>query len=88
EKISEILRNYPANDLLISGYTARAGTEESCIALSKERAAAVADFLVKLGVKDASCIFTQGFGSSFPIADNSTTEGMARNRRVEITIMN
>jgi outer membrane protein OmpA-like peptidoglycan-associated protein len=88
EKISEILKNYSANDLLISGYTARAGTEESCIALSKERAAAVADFLVNLGVKDARHIFTQGFGSSFPIADNSTEEGMARNRRVEITIMN
>ena len=88
EKISEILRAYSANDLLISGYTARAGTEESCIALSKERATAVADFLVNLGVKDAHHIFTQGFGSSFPIADNSTPEGMARNRRVEITIMN
>ena len=87
EKIADILKAYTENDLLISGYTARAGTEESCIALSKERAAAVADFLVNLGVKDAHHIFTQGFGSSFPIADNSTAEGMARNRRVEITIM-
>lgn len=88
EKISEILKAYSENDLLISGYTARAGTEESCIALSKERASAVADFLVELGVKDPRYIFTQGFGSAFPIADNSTSEGMARNRRVEITIMN
>ena len=88
ETIADILKAYSANDLLISGYTARAGTEESCIALSKERAAAVADFLVKLGVQDAHHIFTQGFGSSFPIADNSTADGMARNRRVEITIMN
>ncbi len=86
--ISEILRSYSDNDLLISGYTARAGTEESCIALSKERASAVADYLVELGVKDPRYIFTQGFGSSFPIADNDTAEGMARNRRVEITIMN
>ena len=88
EKISEILKGYAANDLLISGYTARAGTEESCIALSKQRAAAVADFLMNIGVQDTRHIFTQGFGSAFPIADNSTPEGMARNRRVEITIMN
>ena len=88
ETIAEILKVYTANDLLISGYTARAGTEESCITLSHERASTVANFLISLGVKDVHHIFTQGFGSSFPIADNDTAEGMARNRRVEITIMN
>lgn len=87
-RISEVLATFEDNDLLISGYTARAGTEAACITLSRERAEAVAQYLMELGVKDMKHIFTQGFGSSFPIADNSTAEGMARNRRVEITIMN
>lgn len=87
EKIALLLASFPDNDLLISGHTALSGTLESCQALSEKRAIAVADFLKKLGVKDEYHIFTQGFGASLPIADNSTPEGMAKNRRVEITIL-
>ena len=88
EKIAELLKAFPNNDLLISGHTALSGTMESCQILSEQRAEAVADYLKKLGVKDAYHIFTRGFGASKPIGDNSTEAGMSKNRRVEITIIN
>ena len=88
EKIAELLKAFPNNDLLISGHTALSGTMESCQVLSEQRAEAVADYLKKLGVKDAYHIFTRGFGASKPIGDNSTEAGMSKNRRVEITIIN
>ena len=86
-KIAKILSAFPENDLLISGHTALAGNAQSRQKLSEERASAVAEFLIDLGIKDSHHIFTQGFGATKPIAPNTNTEGMARNRRVEITIM-
>lgn len=84
--IAKIIENF-SNDLLISGHTARSGTEESCQILSKERADSVADYLIQIGVRDKYHLMTQGFGSKVPIATNKTKEGMEKNRRVEITIM-
>lgn len=88
QKISELLKAFPDNDLLITGHTAMAGTQKARQELSEQRAAAVAGYLIELGVKDAYHIFSQGLGGDKPIADNSTEEGKARNRRVEITILN
>nr|MCR4790924.1 OmpA family protein [Treponemataceae bacterium] len=87
EKIAQILQAFPNNDLLVTGHTALSGSAESCQKLSEERAAAVADYLINKGTKDAHSIFTKGMGARQPIAPNSSTVGMARNRRVEITIM-
>lgn len=86
-KLGKLLEAFPDNDLLISGHTARAGSEEECQTLSEERAQAVADFLEQLGIRDAYHIFTRGFGSTMPVADNRTEAGKSRNRRVEITIL-
>lgn len=86
-KIAEILRAYPDNDLLITGHTALAGTPAARQQLSQERAAAVAAYLVQQKVKEEHRIFSRGLGSEQPVADNSTPEGMSRNRRVEITIL-
>lgn len=86
-KLGKLLEAFPDNDLLISGHTARSGSEETCQKLSEERAQAVAAFLEELGVRDAWHIFTRGFGSTMPVADNRTEAGKSRNRRVEITIL-
>jgi flagellar motor protein MotB len=53
--------------------------------LSMDRALRVADFLVKSGV-EAARVSGAGFGEHAPRADNATTEGRARNRRVEIQL--
>lgn len=87
-KISTILKQFPNNDLLISGHTALAGTPEARQELSEQRAQAVAEYLKEIGVKDDYHIFTQGLGATEPVAPNTTEEGKARNRRVEIKILN
>ena len=86
-KIAAILQAYPDNDLLVSGHTALAGTENARQQLSEARAESVADFLVRLGVREKNRVFTRGFGARVPIASNQTEEGKAKNRRVEITIL-
>lgn len=87
EKIAEILKKWPNNDILVSGHTALAGTKKMRQILSEERAGAVAEYLIGLNVRDRFHIFTQGFGASKPVATNQTETGKAKNRRVEITIM-
>ena len=86
KKLAQILEAYPDNDILVSGHTAT-GKGRDPQELSEARAKAVADYLIQLGVKDNYHIFTQGFGDKKPIAPNNTEEGKAKNRRVEITIM-
>ncbi|MFP4431313.1 MAG: OmpA family protein [Spirochaetaceae bacterium] len=86
-QIGEILRNYPENDILVSGHTALAGTAEGRQRLSEQRAAAVGEFLIDEDVREPDRILYQGFGARRPVADNSTPEGMRKNRRVEITIL-
>ena len=86
KKIGELLKQY-SNDLLITGHCAERGTASARQKLSEERAEAVADYLINLGVRDQYHIFTQGKGSREPVASNNTEEGRAKNRRVEITIM-
>lgn len=85
--IADIIKGYPDNDLLINGHTANVGSHESCQQLSEERAKSVADYLISIGTKDSKHIFTMGSGERVPIATNKTKEGRAKNRRVEITIL-
>ena len=87
DKLKEILEAYPDNDILVTGHTALRGDAVSRQQLSDQRAEAVADYLVKIGVRDNYHIFTQGKGAEEPIADNKTEAGRKKNRRVEITIM-
>lgn len=87
EYIAEILRRYPDNDILITGHTALAGTEEGRRRLSIERARAVGRLLIDLDVREAADVLYRGLGATEPIADNTTEAGRRRNRRVEITIL-
>ena len=87
EKIGKLLSNYPDYELLISGHTALAGKAEDRQVLSEQRAAAVANYLIELGVREQHHIFTRGFGAEKSIAPNTTEANMARNRRVEITVL-
>ena len=85
--IADILMNYSDRDILITGHTALAGTEEGRLRLSQERAAAVANYLLELGVRERDQMILRGVGAQEPVADNSTEAGMRKNRRVEITIL-
>jgi len=87
KKIGALLTEYPDYELLISGHTALAGKAEARQILSEQRAAAVANYLIELGVREQHHIYTRGFGAEKPIAPNTTEANRARNRRVEITVL-
>jgi outer membrane protein OmpA-like peptidoglycan-associated protein len=87
QEIAGILRNIPGIKLLVAGHTARAGTVANQRRISQGRAQSVADYLVSLEACDKENIRAVGFGADRSIGDNRTAEGMAANRRVEITIL-
>lgn len=70
----------------VSGHTDNVGTETENQTLSENRAKAVADYLIKKGIQ-TSRVKYKGYGSSKPVSSNDTKEGQAKNRRVEITIL-
>lgn len=86
DKIAAILKETGSNKLLVNGHTASVGNPSGEMALSVERSRSVAKELSKRGIA-ADRFICRGSGSSRPVADNSTKEGMAQNRRVEITIL-
>ena len=69
----------------ILGHTDNVGNTKENLKLSLLRAKEVASFLIQQGVEEKRCTF-EGFGESRPIADNSTSEGRAKNRRIEIEV--
>lgn len=83
--IVKILNDDAALKLDIEGHTDITGSDKINIPLSKDRAAAVYNYLVKAGI-DASRLTSEGFGSSKPISDNKTAKGRALNRRVAMKL--
>ncbi len=82
-KLVQFLQLNPRRTVRIEGYSDSSGKREENLALSRARAQTVADALIDLGV-DARRIEVQGFGESFPVAENASAKGRAQNRRVEI----
>jgi outer membrane protein OmpA-like peptidoglycan-associated protein len=68
----------------VEGHTDSTGSDAHNLALSQRRAAAVAQALGKFGL--AQPIGVKGFGKQDPIADNTTEEGRAENRRVAVIV--
>ncbi len=83
----KVLNNNPAITVEIEGHTDSIGSEAYNMGLSDRRARAVKNHLVMKGIK-ASRMTTKGFGESDPVAENSTDEGRAQNRRVDFEITN
>lgn len=82
-KLVQFLQLNPRRIVRIEGYSDSSGKREENLELSKARAQTVADALIDLGV-EASRVEVQGFGESFPVAENASAKGRAQNRRVEI----
>jgi outer membrane protein OmpA-like peptidoglycan-associated protein len=87
QEIAHILKQMSGIKLLVTGHTARAGSTESQMTLSHARALAVVEYLVSLGAVWPDDVTVVGHGANRPVADHNTPEGMAANRRVEITIL-
>ena len=84
-KFSGIVASYPGLRFNVEGHTDNVGSAATNSELSLRRAMTVRDYLIGQGVP-ASSIDVAGLGLSMPIGDNSTADGRARNRRVEIVL--
>ena len=74
-----------ADKVMITGYTDNTGAPDYNTKLSQQRAEAVRAHLISIGV-DPNKMVATGVGEAKPIAENSTKEGRAKNRRVEIEV--
>lgn len=83
DKMAEILKKNPEVEARIEGHTDSQGNDATNLKLSKDRAKAVKDYLIKKGV-EADHLDSEGYGETRPIADNGTADGRAKNRRVVI----
>lgn len=86
DELAAVLKKKSTWKLEISGHTDNAGDDASNMTLSKKRAEAVKAYLVSREI-EASRFIVNYFGETKPIADNATTEGRAKNRRVEMKIV-
>jgi outer membrane protein OmpA-like peptidoglycan-associated protein len=73
--------------IVVAGHTDATGNAEHNLQLSRARAAAVHDWMRRMGDIPDSCFAVQGFGASQPIASNDTEAGRAANRRVDIRLV-
>ena len=85
DSIASVLKEYPDSNITVSGHTDSTGNDAINNPLSVNRANSVASYLRQEGVA-SSRITAVGYGSKQPIASNSTSDGRAQNRRVEIKI--
>lgn len=86
DKLAGIFKEYPNSDVLIEGHTDSAGPDDYNMKLSQQRAESVTNYLISKGI-EANRFSTKWYGENQPKADNETTEGKAKNRRVELAII-
>ena len=86
EEFASFLQENPNYNAIIYGHTDITGSYEHNEKLSINRANAVLDTLVDLGI-EVSRLSAMGMGSKDPVADNDTPEGLAENRRIEVELL-
>lgn len=83
QKLADVLDKHPQRTVAIEGFTDSTGSDERNQELSEQRANAVRDALLGMGIS-ANRITTRGYGKSLPVASNAIQAGRQLNRRVEI----
>jgi outer membrane protein OmpA-like peptidoglycan-associated protein len=84
-KKADFLKSNSETNVVMAGFTDNVGTEAYNLPLSKRRVESVANYMEQQGV-GADRMALLWYGQTNPIADNSTPEGRAKNRRVEIAV--
>jgi outer membrane protein OmpA-like peptidoglycan-associated protein len=85
DQLAQFLIEHPDRRVQIDGFTDSVGSDPYNQDLSQRRANAVREALIARGV-DSSRIGTEGYGKSYPVANNSDSGGRQLNRRVEVVI--
>ena len=88
DKIIEAVRVFDGPRVDITGHTDNTGSDETNQKLSILRAESVSKFIHDVGHISAEQIKARGFGESKPVASNSTPEGRALNRRIDVLVIN
>lgn len=83
DNVVNILKRMPNLNIRVEGHTDNIGSMDYNTILSRDRALAVKNYLIRKGI-DGWRITTEGFSFTYPIASNDTPEGRALNRRAEI----
>jgi len=86
KSLADFMKQYPQTTTVLEGHTDWIGTDAYNQGLSERRANAVRDVLVNEYGIDASRVSTVGYGESRPVAENTTSDGRAINRRVEAEV--
>ena len=86
EEVVDLLQTEPNKKIRVEGHTDSLGEADANLLLSEQRAQAVLDALVSLGVASER-ISALGMGEDFPIASNEDEDGRARNRRVDVILL-
>jgi len=85
-EVVDLLQTEPDKKIRVEGHTDSLGDAEANLQLSEQRAQAVLEALVSMGVSSER-ISALGMGEDFPIASNEDEEGRARNRRVDVILL-
>jgi len=85
DDFAQVMMDYPKTAILVQGYTDSTGSEQHNQGLSERRAESVMNHLAMRQV-DRSRMDAIGYGEGYPVGDNSTPQGRAQNRRVEILV--
>jgi outer membrane protein OmpA-like peptidoglycan-associated protein len=86
EEVVDLLQTEPDKMIRVEGHTDARGDAEANLLLSEQRAQAVRDSLINLGVAPER-VTAMGMGEDFPIASNEDEDGRARNRRVDVILL-
>ncbi|WP_034042641.1 OmpA family protein [Wocania ichthyoenteri] len=85
-KLTNVFKEFPDTNILVVGHTDSVGDANYNMTLSKNRAYAVTNYFTQNGVSSGR-LTTNWFGETQPIHDNTTAEGRAKNRRVNVAIL-
>ena len=85
DKIVQLLNDNPTLKIEISGYTDNVGKPSDNLSLSNNRAKSVVTYLIGKGIA-AQRVAAKGYGETKPVADNTTEDGKAKNRRTELKV--
>jgi len=87
QQLVNLLEKHPERRVKVAGHTDASGSRESNLELSRKRATAITSYLENRGIPRKQ-LLASGYGSSQPIASNETEDGRARNRRIDLIVMN
>jgi len=86
DKIVQLLNDNPSLKIEISGHTDNVGKPSDNLSLSNNRAKSVVSYLIAKGIASQRLV-AKGYGETKPVAENTTEDGKAKNRRTELKVV-